>query len=110
MTLTDPQSIYCMYIKLSDIKIKVNYNGLNYDTTIYELPQGTIIDFLYSAFSDVRLQECEVVKQNDEFFISGSTEKYNYKMIFGASGLPIEITEKSGIKVTVKNATVKHAE
>ena len=110
MTAIQPQSIKGMNIKLSDSKIKVDYNGLAYNTTLYELPQGIIVDFLYNAFSDIRLQEREVAKQNDEFFISGSTEKYNYKMILGASGLPIELIDKSGIKVAIKNATVKQAE
>lgn len=88
----------------SDENVTLRYSDLEYKTEISALPQGLIIDFFYSVFCDTATKKDNVLFQNDQYLISGSTDKYKYKMFLGQTGIPIKITEENlSITAVLKN-------
>ena len=106
MAATEPENIKDLIISISQGKIKACYKGLEYNTDIGELPNGVVIDFLYCVFTDINSNNKKVSVKEDEFYIKGNTEKYDYTVAFGQSGLPLKIIDKSGIDIIIKNACI----
>ena len=86
--------------------VTLSVSGLEKQTTLTSLPDGIILDFFATCFQDAKKRDVKTI--NDTFYTEGETDKYDYKIILGATGLPIKIEESNfGISVNIKNATLK---
>lgn len=93
-----------MKLTFAEENLTISYSNLVYNTSITSLPDGIITDFLYAAFKNADINN--VYSENEQYFITGKTDKYDYKIFIGQSGLPLKIEEsKMGITATIKNAS-----
>jgi len=79
--------------------------GIKNTRDISSLPESSVLDLLYFVFSDIRENSKTVTNTDNEYFIESKIMKYDYKITFGASGIPIDIHEKNfNIDVNIKDA------
>lgn len=91
---------------ISKNSVTLSASGLEKQTSLTSLPDGIILDFFAACYQDAKERDVKTV--NDTFYTEGKTKKYDYKIILGATGLPIKIEESNfGISVDIKNATLK---
>ena len=89
----------------SEQQITEELYGIKYTRDISSLPESSVLDLLYSVFSDIKGNSKTVTKTDNEYFIESAIKKYDYKITFGASGIPIDIHEKNfNIDVNIKDA------
>lgn len=102
-----PENLKGMILEFSDTSVTVNYNGIEYNMTLSDLPLSSTIGFIYTVFSDAGTKKEDIILRNDEFFISGKTPAYEYNLYFGTTGLPIKVTDdKNDITAIIENATI----
>lgn len=94
-----------LIINFRDNKAILNFNGLTCETDISSLPEGIIADFLYSIFQNA--ENTPVYLEDEEYYISGETAQYQYKIHLSKMGLPIKIEDnKNNISVIIKNVSI----
>ena len=83
------------------------FNKLEHTIEISSLPDGVIIDFIYSVFSTISRNKTTVKFQDNQYFLSDKSDKYCFNMFLGQTGLPLKIEDKeNGITVIIKNASL----
>lgn len=83
------------------------FNKLEHIIETSSLPDGIIIDFIYSVYSTISKNKTTVKFQDNQYFLSDKNDKYCFKMFFGQTGLPLKIEDKeNGITVIIKNASL----
>ena len=75
-------------------KMQFSFQDLKYETTLSDLPQGLFIDLIYNCFNSIP-KNTTTELDKDLFFIKNKTQKYDYKIYFSESGLPIKMEEKN---------------
>lgn len=94
-------------LHFSGNSLNIRYENLEYKTEISSLPKGIILDFIHSVFLDAKKNDKKVILKDDEYFIEGKTQKYDYKIYFGGSGLPLKIVDtENSITAIISNAKV----
>ncbi len=102
-----PESLKGMTYSFSGSDVKIDFNGLTYRTDASLLPNNSVFGFLYYIFSDADKHKEAVTERNDELLIAGKTDKYDYSMFLGSSGLPIKVADRqTGITAIINNATI----
>lgn len=87
--------------------VTLNYGDISHQIEISSLPENTLTDFLYSVFNSVSKSDKNVMSDGEEYYISSSTDKYEYTCFFAQTGIPLKITEKNfGITVFISKATI----
>ncbi|MBR7132664.1 MAG: membrane lipoprotein lipid attachment site-containing protein [Clostridia bacterium] len=108
MTAVSENCLKGTVMRFSDNEICFECNEISQSNEISTLPEGTISDFIYAVFSDASRKSESVVLENDKYCLKGKTDKYDYNMYLGETGLPIEITDKAnGITAVIKNVGIK---
>lgn len=83
------------------------FNKLEHTIDVSSLPDGVIIDFIYSVFSTISKNKTTVKFQDNQYFLSDKSDKYCFNMFLGQTGLPLKIEDKeNGITVIIKNASL----
>lgn len=75
-----------------DEKIKFSHQDIEYESSVSELPDGLIIDIIYTAFNSLP-KNTPTKSKDDVFYIKNITENYNYTIYFAETGLPIKMEE-----------------
>ena len=103
----NPESLNGMIYNFSDSGVKIDFNGLTYDTDITALPKNSVFGFIYDIFRDADKNKENVKVHNDDLLITGKTGAYEYNMFLGSSGLPIKIeAEENGITAFINRVTI----
>lgn len=98
-TATNIEYTFC------DNQITEELFGIKNTKDISSIPSGSVLDLLYLIFSDINKNELSVTQTDTEYFIGSENAKYNYKITFGESGIPLQISERNfGIKAIIKDA------
>ena len=83
------------------------FNKLEHTIEISSLPDGVVIDFIYSVFSTVYKNKTSVKFKDKQYLLSDKNEDYCFTMFLGETGLPLKIEDKeNGITVIIKNASL----
>jgi len=99
-------SLKGMKIIFNESDTVINYKEL--EIAPEWLPQNMHLDFIHSVFYDIKQKQQNPELKNGEYVIEGKTEKYDYRLLLGGSGLPIKIEDKSNsISVVIKDAKIK---
>ncbi|MBR4123475.1 MAG: hypothetical protein IKT93_03570 [Clostridia bacterium] len=87
--------------------ITINYADISHKTELSAFPKNTFADFLYVIFNSVSKSGKDVITNDKEYYISNSTDKYEYTCFFAQTGLPLKITEKNfGITALITGAQI----
>ena len=85
-------------------KVTYKYNSLEYSSDISSLPKGSVIDFIPTVFKQLEERANNVHYKNEQYYVTDSTQKYDFIFFLGESGLPLKITDdRNGISVIIKN-------
>lgn len=83
-------------------------DGIEYKTSLSSLPEGIIIDLFYICFKDAAGKP--VKAGENSFLVEGKTDKYNYEITLGETGLPLKLTESNlNISVIITNQSILKA-
>ena len=94
-----------MKVILKGENLNITFKELNYTSNLNSLPEGTFAKFIHTVFLDCNKKT--VYFENNQYFTEGKTPEYNYKIYFGATGLPIKIEEKNqNITAFFKNTSI----
>ena len=105
--VVSPERIKGTIFEYSGSKLKTNLGKLVYDLKISDLPKDSPIRLICEVFSNAKTRKDDVKLKNDEFFISGDTNTYSYKLYLGTTGLPLKITDSKTHKtVIISKATI----
>lgn len=108
MTAVSENCLEGSVVRFFGSEICFECNGIAFSTEISALPEGIVSDFIYSVFSDATAKKENVSFEHDRYILNGKTDKYDYSMYLGETGLPIKITDKTGgITATIKNVCIK---
>ncbi len=111
-----PKTDNKIMLQLTDIATNISYTfsgqqiteelfGIKNTRDISSLPESSVLDLLYFVFSDIRENSKTITNTDNEYFIESEINKYDYKITFGASGIPIDIHEKNfNVDVNIKDA------
>lgn len=103
LKILQPEDLKDITFTVTDGNIKADFKGISYD---FNSPHQTdAISFIYNAFKE----EAQKVYENDnEIFLKGDFDNFEYKMFIGQSGLPLKIIDSSGrFNVIFKNPGIK---
>lgn len=107
MKAVSPKRIKDNVFEFSGDKVSVRLGELEYKTSPRNLPNVSPVRFIYEVFENAEKNKNNVTLKNNEYFISGKTENYEYTLFIGNSGLPIKITDKkNNISAIIKQATI----
>ena len=105
--IISPKRIKGSIFEFSNSNLLFRCDDLEYKTSLQNLPENFPVGFVYSVFCDIAEKSQQVQIQNDQHFISGKTQNFNYKLLLGNTGLPIKITDnKNNITAIIKQATI----
>ena len=83
------------------------YKELVFKTDISELNTSSTIDFIPSVYKYFIEKNPEIYFSNQNYLIDGKTEKYDFTVYFGQTGLPIRLEErKNNIAITITNSGI----
>lgn len=103
LKILQPDDLKDITFTVTNGNIKADFKGLSYN--LNSPNQTNAISFIYNAFKD---EAPKVYENNNEFFIKGQFDNFEYKMFIGQSGLPLEIIDSSGrFNVIFKNPGIK---
>lgn len=104
--ITSPDTLKGLKLIFNGDDMTAEYRGLEYKNDISSLPQGTAFTNLYRILRAAA--KSEVVFENDNYCINGKTEDISFRLILGATGLPISAeVPDSGFRISFKNTTIK---
>lgn len=84
---------------------KAEYLGLTYNGNVNSLPESAVCYIVYNIFKDA--QGKGVCESHNNYYIENITDKLDYKLYLGGTGLPLSFEEqKIGLKGTFSNVTV----
>lgn len=107
MKAISPERIKNTVFELYDNNILIKSNKLEYKSTLENLPVVSPISFIYNVFKCVGKNNIKAIEENNQYFISGITETYQYKLFIGSSGLPIKIIDdKNKISAIITKVTI----
>lgn len=89
--------------KYNSDSLDITYKELTYSTDLSSVPEGFILDFINTVFKDCSKKS--PLNRNNQYFLKGNTENYNYTIYFGATGLPLKI-ETQNLTITIKKTTI----
>ena len=93
----------------SDNTYTVSYDGISKTADLSSLNKNLYVDFFYSLFKAVREKDCKVTAKDNRYLLECNTEKYDFTLFIGQSGLPIEVNEKNfGFKAVFISPTIKN--
>jgi len=102
-----PKKIAGSVFKISNSGATFVCGEIEHKTSLESLPKSSPVGFIYSVFSDIASRPVEAEFENDEYFITGETANYDYKLILGNTGLPIKIYDnKNNITAIIKEASI----
>lgn len=83
-------------------------DGIEHKTSLSSLPEGIITDLFYICFKDAAGKPVQA--DENSFLVEGNTDKYNYKITLGETGLPLKLTESNlNISVIITNQSILKA-
>lgn len=107
MQVLSPKRIENFVFEFSGDSVAFGLGDLKHKSQIDALPEISPASFIYSVFSDAAKHKTDIALKNNEYFIIGTAEKYEYKLFIGTSGLPIKITDsENNITAIIKQATI----
>ena len=93
----------------SDDTYTVNYEGLSKNAKLSSLNKNLYVDFFYSLFKALRENDCKVTVKDERYLIECNTDKYDFTLFIGQSGLPIEVNERNfGFKAVFLQTALKN--
>lgn len=105
--MNSPDSIKGMAFEFIGNKASVKYEGLEYNYDISSMPAGIVGNYIYGIFNDTHKEDTAVIFDKDNYYITGDTGKYHYKMYVGQTGLPILVEEnRNGFTMNIKDAAL----
>lgn len=105
--LLSPDELKGLSFNFDGEQAAAEFSGLKYNYKPAEMPEGAVCTYLYDIFSDIRKRNKAVISDKNGYYIYGDIGKSKYKMLLGATGLPISVdSEASGFSAVFKNATV----
>ena len=104
-TVTAPEKASGLKFKYTSHCV-LSYDGLEYPIK-GEFPEFGFINTVYEIFESAEKSKHKVTKTSQGFILKGKTDKTDYEMLLGESGLPIKITTDNKMTVVIKNATLK---
>lgn len=85
--------------------VKYSFMDLEHTQNLKLLNENLIIDFIYKVLKDANGKKLYL--NNDNYSLKGKTDKYNYTVYFGESGLPLKIEDtQKQIEVLIKNPSL----
>lgn len=107
--VVSPEEIKGMKITCSKDKMTAEYGGLSYDFKLSSIPLGGVCTAVYEVFKSTWEDGTEVIEDNQNFYINGETNEYEYKMTVAPTGLPLslEIPDDS-FKVEFSDVTINN--
>lgn len=94
----------CEFIFSGD-NITVNYLGLTNKTNTSAFTDSSLLTVINEGINTAR--KTKINENNGKYYCEFEIADTEYTFIFGATGLPIEITDKSGKnRILFKNATI----
>lgn len=87
--------------------VTLSYGEISHQTELSAFPKSTFADLLYAVFNSISKSGKSVVSNGEKYYISNSTEKYDYTCFFAQTGIPLEIKEKNfGITAVITGAVI----
>ena len=88
-----------------DGKLTEKLYNIENKTDISSLSALSVPELIYFIINDIT-QNNKLIKSDDNFFyIESDTDKYDYKIFFAESGIPLKIEENNlSVKILIKNA------
>ena len=87
--------------------VTINYADISHKTEISALPKNTYTDLLYIIFNSISKSGKSVISDDKQYYISNSTDKYEYTCFFAKTGIPLKIEEKNfGIIATITGSVI----
>lgn len=106
VAFNSPKALNGLTLHFTEDGATANYKELEYKYDISSVPEGAVCTCLYKILRDVA-KRGNVTAENDCYFAENNIGKIKYRMDFGATGLPISVTEgKNGFSASFKNVTV----
>lgn len=105
--LLSPEELKGLSFDFDGEQVTAEFSGLKYNYTSAQMPEGAVCTYLYDIFSDIRKGNKTVISDKSGYYIYGNIGKSKYKLLLGATGLPISVdSEASGFSAVFKNVTV----
>ena len=106
MEITYPDNIKGLTFKFNGEEVTAEFAGLEYKTDFKAFSEGACCMRLYEILKDTFNEESSVIKEGDNYCISGQSGDISYKMYLGGAGLPISAGDSGGFTVNFKNVTI----
>ena len=103
VNFTYPTEIEGLKFVFSKNGVSVNFKEIEYvsDKIVFE---NSVASLLYEVLSK---DDTEIYERDDVFYFEGVNNDFEYRMEFGATGLPIKITTKPDIaKIEFRNVKI----
>lgn len=105
--ITSPDTLKGLEFLFSGEGVTAKYSGLEYNYGKTEQPPTAAAEYLYKILNDVSKNRRQITLEDGRFYTDGRTENTEYRMYFGATGLPISANDEDGnFKIIFKNVTV----
>ncbi len=87
--------------------VTYKYDNLEYSSKISAIPKSSYADFIYTVLKETAKQKSKVKSKNNQYYLEGKTDKYDFLIYFGGSGLPLKIIDKNkNLSVILKNVVL----
>ena len=107
LKILSPERFKDCEVILSGDNISFDYLGLKIEDSIFNLQPESPFRCLAKGFNTAFSEETQTVLKNDKIFFTFKLNSTDYNFYFGATGLPIEISEKNENNfLQFKNVTI----
>ena len=105
--IISPDSIKGLSFIFSGGDATVRYLGLEYKYDMADPASGAAVSYLYEMLKDASCDGRQISFDDGRFYTDGRISKTNYRMYFGATGLPISACDgENNFKISFKNAAI----
>ena len=102
-----PDRLNGTVFEFDDDSVNIICKDLEYKINLSSMPKISPVNFIHEVYCDINSKKYDVSFENDQFFVSGKSENYEYDMFIGTTGLPLKISdEANGISAVISQATV----
>ena len=106
LTVVEPNEINGLKLKVDKNDITAEYKGISYTPDFNNMPQGAVIQILYSIIENIKNKTIEFSGENGA--IQGEVNSCDYVFTFSPSGLPLTLEiDDIDLKIEFKNVALK---
>ena len=97
--VTKPKNLKDFTIIFEGDNITSEYKNLKFSPQFSAMPQGSILKELHGVIKYIENNDYTVYKSKENFYINGTADSLDFKLIIAESGLPLSVDFGNGFEV-----------